>query len=181
VPTVIREAALRHALCFALDEADGSRFIQLKERLEEAFPDLFPRFQNAFALLGAPAPIMHLWRLPGLDSVDLSLGRLGARTVRMEPDPGSGLPQLPPDAVWVVPTREGAQPAASTYLEGASLEEAKRLLPRLAAAGRTAYLAPVRSIFETYALMYFPLQLELDSEGRILRIRMGDAALAKRP
>jgi hypothetical protein len=179
VPRVVRDSALRHALCFALDEADGVRFAQLKDRLEDAFPDLFPSFQNAFALLGSPAPVMHLWRLPGLESVDLPLSKLGGTKVRMETDPGVGLPPLAPDTVWVVPTLEGAQPEASSYLEGSSLEEANQLIPRLESAKRTAYLAPVRSVFEAYALMYFPLQIDLDAQGQILRIRMGDAALAK--
>ena len=180
-PVVVRATALRHALCFALSEADGERFAQLKDHLEEGFPELFPRFQSAFALLGAPAPMVHLWLLPGLESVDRSLGKLEGRRVRMEPDSGQGLPQLSPDTVWVVPTRDGSQPDASSYLEGASLEEANRLIPRLESAKRTAYLAPVRSVFETYALMYFPLQIDLDAEGRVLQICMGDAALVQRP
>jgi hypothetical protein len=180
-PPVVRDSALRHALCFALAEADGERFAQLKDRLEEDFPDLFPRFQNAFSLLGAPAPVVQLWSLPDLEAMDRSLGKLGGLKVNLVPDPGTGLPEMPPDTVWVVPTREGSQPRASSYLEGASLEEAKRLIPRLEAAQRRAYLAPVRAAFEAYALMYFPLQIELDAEGKVLRIRMGDAALTKQP
>ena len=180
-PGMVRDSALRHALCFALAEADGARFSQLKNHLEEGFPELFPQFQNAFSLLGAPAPVVHLWLLPGMESVDLSLGKLGGAKVRLESDPGEGLPVLPADTVWVVPTREGSQPAASSYLEGSSLAEANQLVPRLEAAKCKAYLAPVRSVFETYALMYFPLQIELDADGLVLRIRMGDAALAKRP
>jgi hypothetical protein len=113
--------------------------------------------------------------------MDRSLGKLGGLKVNLVPDPGTGLPELTPDTVWVVPTREGSQPRASSYLEGASLEEAKRLIPRLEAAQRQAYLAPVRAVFETFALMYFPLQIELDAEGKVLRIRMGDAALTKQP
>lgn len=180
-PEVVRATALRHALCFALDEADDARFVQLKDRLEEGFPELFPKFQNAFSLLGSPGPVVHLWRLPGLESVDLSLGGLGGTRVVMMADPGEGLPELPPGTVWVVPTRDGSQPVGSSYLEGASLEEAQYLAPRLEAARRRAYLAPVRSVFEPYALMYFPLAIELDALGTILHIRMGDAALAARP
>lgn len=180
-PMVVRDSALRHALCFALSEADEARFTLLKERLEDGFPELFPQFQNAFALLGAPGPVVQLWTLPGMEAMDRSLGKLGGRRIRMEPDPGKGLPQLPPDTVWVVPTRDGSQPVASSYLEGSSLKEAKQLIPRLESAGRTAYLAPVRSSFEAYALMYFPLQIDLDADGLVLRIQMGDAALAQRP
>lgn len=180
-PGVVRDSALRHALCFALDEADGDRFAQLKDRLEEGFPEIFPKFQNAFSLLGAPAPVVHLWLLPAMNSVDLSLSKLGGSKVRLAPDSGKGLPELPPDTIWVVPTREGSQSESSSYLEGASLEEAKQLIPRLEAAKRMAYLAPVRSVFEAYALMYFPLQIDLDAQGNVLRIRMGDAARAKHP
>lgn len=177
-PPVIRDSAMRHAFCFALAEADSERFAALKEKYEDDFGTLFPLFQSAFSLLGTPAPVVHLWRLPDLTSVDLPLSELGGRHVRFQPDPGKGLPALPPDTAWVVPTRDGSQPEASTYLEGASLFEARQLIPRLEAAGRTAYLAPVRKVFETYALMYFPIQIELDDQGNITRIRMGDAALA---
>lgn len=180
-PAVVRDSALRHALCFALDEADGDRFTRLKERLEEDFPEFFPPFQNAFSLLGSPAPVLRLWALPGMEAVELALGELGGAKVRLEPDPGNGLPELPPDTVWVVPTRDGSLPDSASYLEGASLEEARLLAPRLEAAKRTAYLAPSRTVFEKYALMYFPLQIDLDGQGTIRRIRMGDAALAKRP
>lgn len=180
-PGVVRGLALRHALCFALAAGDAERFGQLKERLEGDLPDTFPPFQNAFSLLGAPAPVVHLWKLPGMESVDVSLGRLGGRRVRFEPDPGAGLPELPPDTAWVVPTRDGSQPAASAYLEGPSLAEAEKLAPRLSAAGRTAYLAPVRSVFEEYALMYFPIEILLDPQGLVLSIRMGDAARVPLP
>ena len=178
-PAMVRSYALRHALCFALAEADLERFTRLKERQEEACPDFFLKFQNAFSLLGAPAPVMHLWALPRMESVDLPLASLGGAKVRLEPDPGTGLPELPPDTAWVVPTRDGVQPAESSYLEGVSLEEARRLIPRLEAARRTAYLAPIRSVFEAYALMYFPIEIQLDAQGRIASIRMGDAALAR--
>jgi len=179
-PLVVRESALRHALCFALDEADGGRFAGLKDRLEDDFPELFPKFQNAFALLGSPAPVVHLWSLPGLEPLTVSLAGLGGVNVRLEADPGEGLPVLAPDTVWVVPTRRGSQPASSSELEDESLAEAQRLIPRLETAGRTAYLAPVRAVFENYALMYFPIQVALDAQGWITGVRMGDAALAKR-
>ena len=180
-PAVVRDIALRHALCFALAESDGERFARLKDRMEADFSDIFPKFQNAFSLLGAPAPVVHLWTLPRMESVDLSLGRLGGTRIRVEPDPGQGLPVFPSGTVWVVPTRDGSQPESSSYLEGPSLSEAQQLIPRLETGNRTAYLAPVRSVFETYALMYFPIQIELDAQGTILSIRMGDAALAKKP
>jgi hypothetical protein len=178
-PLVVRDSALRHALCFALDAGDGLRFARLKEDLEEDFPDTFPKFQNAFALLGAPAPVVQLWSLPGLEPLEVSLGQLGGTRVRLEADPVKGLPELAADTVWVVPTTAGSQSPASAVLQGESLAEAELLLPRLVAAGRRAYLAPVRATFEAYALMYFPIELQLDAQGGITRIRMGDAALAR--
>lgn len=178
-PSVVRALALRHAFCFALAEGDGERFAALKDQAEDDFKDLFPSFQRAFALLGAPAPVVHLWTLPELKSVDLPLSGLGGTRLRFEMDSGKGLPVLSPGTVWIVPTLEGSQPNASSYLEGDSLAEAKRLVPRLQAANRTAFLAPSRSVFETYALMYFPIQIDLDEAGTIRRILMGDAALAR--
>jgi len=157
-PGVVRSLSLRHAFCFALAEGDTERFA---------------------SLLGAPAPVVHLWTLPALESVDLPLSALGGARLRFEMDPGQGLPAFPAGTIWIVPTLEGRQPDASTYLEGDSLEEAKRLIPRLKAAGRTAFLAPSRGVFEAYALMYFPLQIDVDGQGNIQRIIMGDAARAR--
>ena len=178
-PGVVRSLALRHALCFALDAGDADRFVQVREACGEDFQDLLADFQNAFALLGSPAPLLSLWKLPGLEPVDLSVSQLGVRQVRIEADPGNGLPQLPADAIWVVPTLEGSQPRASATLEGSSRAEAERLASRLRTAGRTAYLAPVREALETYALTFFPIRIDLDAGGAVTRIRMGDALLAR--
>jgi hypothetical protein len=178
-PVVVKGLAFRHALCFALAEGDVDRFTGLKARFEEDSLDYLLAFQKAFSLLGAAAPVVRLWKLPAMEPVDLSLGQLGGRSLRFEMDPGTGLPAFPAGTVWVVPTSEGSLPEASLYLEGDSLEEAERLVPRLQAAGRIAYLAPSRSVLEAYALMYFPLQMDLDEQGTVIGIRMGDAALAK--
>ena len=178
-PQVVKGYALRHALCFALAEADVERFGLLKNRLGDAIPDYFVQFQNAFALLGGPAPVVQLWRLPAMEPVQVSLAQLGGRQLRIESDPGEGLPDMPEGTAWVVPTREGSQPPGASSLEGASLEEARQLVPRLEAAGRTAYLVPVQADLALYALMYFPIRIDMDAEGLILRIRMGDAALAR--
>ncbi len=179
-PGMVRSSALRHALCFALAEADLERFGRLKEWQEDAWSDFFTRFQNAFSLLGSPAPVVRLWSLPRMEPADVSLAELGGLQVRLEPDPGAALPDLPPGTAWIVPTRDGVQPEESSYLEGVSLEEARSLAARLEAAGRTAYLAPTRSVLEAYALMFFPARIVLDRQGRIKSIRMGDAALAVR-
>jgi hypothetical protein len=74
---------------------------------------------------------------------------------------------------------EGSQPRAAATLEGSSRAEAERLAARLRTAGRTAYLAPVREVLETYALMFFPIRIDLDAGGAVARIRMGDALLAR--
>lgn len=180
-PGIVRDYALRHALCFALADADEARFAQLKDSADEDAADPVQKFQRAFALLGSPSPVLHLWRLPELKSVDLPLDQLGGLHVVIQADPGQGLPDLPVDTAWVVPTREGAQPPDFPDLVGSSLEEARQLIPRLNESRRHAYLAPVRSVLEKYALMYFPIFIDLGVDGAIRRICMGDAALARKP
>jgi hypothetical protein len=173
--------AQRHALCFALAEGDEARFAFLKENYPGVFPELYMAFQRAFALLGSPSPAFSLWKLPELSRTDSSLGELGSRRIWMGADPGQDLPALEAGITWIVPTKDGLQPEALNDLIEPSLGEAHALASRLKAAGRTAYLAPVRKPFEIYALMYFPILLELDGEGLVRKIRMGEAALAKEP
>lgn len=173
------EYALRHALCFALAEADEVRFAQLKERWSAPAPDIFLDFQRAFALLGSPSPLFTLWKLPDMTTGDFSLHALGTHRIWIAADSGKGLPELPADAIWIMPTKQGLQPEGQNTLLEPELSEARSLAARLQEAKREAYLAPVRKPFETYALMYFPILIELDAEGSIRKIRMGDAALAK--
>jgi len=173
------EYALRHALCFALAEADEARFAALKEHWSEPAPDLFLDFQRAFALLGSPSPVFTFWKLPELTLLERALQALGSPRLWIAADPGRTLPDLPEGAAWIVPTKEGVQPEGQNDLVEPSLGEARDLSARLKAAGRSAFLAPSRKPFETYALMYFPIQVDLDAAGAITRIRMGDAALAK--
>jgi len=173
------EYALRHALCFALAEADEARFAALKEHWSEPAPDLFLDFQRAFALLGSPSPVFSLWKLPELTLSERTLQALGSPRLWIAADSGKALPELPEGTVWIVPTKDGLQPEGQNDLVEPSLGEARDLSARLKAAGRSAFLAPIRKPFETYALMYFPIQVELDGAGAIRRIRMGDAALAK--
>lgn len=78
-PALLRGFALRHALCFALAEGDAARFAALRERYGEGADDVFGQVQPAFALLGAPAPRLRLWRLPGLEEDARPLSELGAR------------------------------------------------------------------------------------------------------
>ena len=180
-PDLLQDFALRHALCFALAEGDEARFAQLKERWSESVPVLFLNFQRAFALLGCPSPLFSLWKLPEITALDISLQALGAQKIWMAQDPGQGLPELPADTVWIVPTKEGKQPQEQFELLEPSLGEARSLAARLRKAGRSAFLAPTRKSFETYALVYFPIHLDLDSAGVIRKIRMADAALAQEP
>jgi len=178
-PDVLMGYALRHALCFALYEADEDRYSKLKEAWSGYAPDVFVGFQRAFALLSVPSPSFSLWKLPEIVPADLSLSELGTKRVWISADPSVGLPDLPPDTTWIVPTEKGLQPEGSISLVEPDLIQARRLSAKLTAAKRVAYLAPVRKPFETYALMYFPILIELDAAGIIRKIQMGDAALVK--
>lgn len=178
-PGMIQGFALRHALSFALAEADEPRFAQLKERWSDLDGAQILAFQRAFALLGSPSPRFRVWRLPDLRPDDMTLGEMGTRKIWMAADSGEGLPDLGPDTAWLVPTLEGAQPEGEDSLLEPGLSEAKRLNERLQKAGRKAYLAPVREPFERCALMYFPIRIELTEAGLIRTIQMGDAALVR--
>jgi hypothetical protein len=175
---MIQGFALRHALSFALAEADEPRFAQIKERWSDLDGSQVMAFQRAFSLLGSASPRFRVWRLPDLRPDDLSLSEMGGRTIWMAADSGQGLPELESDTVWLVPTREGSQPEGEDSLVEPGLTEGKSLSNRLQAAGRKAFLAPVRAPFERCALMYFPIRIELTSSGDIRSIRMGEAALA---
>lgn len=178
-PPVVRGWALRHALCFALAEGAENRFGELREAWGEAAPDLFQAFQRAFGLLGAPAPSLPLWTLPGLEATEVALAdRPGAR-VRLEPPDQD--PLLPPPGIdlWIVPSQLGLQPMEDPFLRNGELAEGRALAERFRRAGFTAYLASSRRPFEALALVYFPVELQVDAQGRVAAIRMGDAALVQ--
>lgn len=178
---LMREYALRHALCFALADKDELRFASLKARWEEEAPRLFPGFQRAFALLGRPLPRLRLWALPGLSGLDESLAGKGFRVIRIEVPPEGGPLATPdPDTAWLLPSREGQVEANAAELDPATLLEAQGLAARTPAGARTLYLAPSRASLETYGLTFFPARLDLDSEGLVKGIYLGDAARAKR-
>lgn len=170
-PGMIRGWALRHALSFALAEGDETRLLALKTKFGDELPNVFPPFQRAFSLLGGPAPRFYLWSLPDLQPLDLSFSRMGSR-VFISP---LELP-APPDSAWIIPAPTTDLPTNLSTLEGASLTEAKRLSEQIRAMGREAYLAPSRSPLEALALVYFPIDIRMDGAGKILSIRMGDAA-----
>jgi len=170
--------ALRHALSFALAEADESRLGVLKDRWSEEDPDQFLAFQRAFALLGAPSPRFRIWRLPDIRPDDLTFSEMGGRVLWIAEDSGKTLPELGEGTTWIVPTADGSQPEGSDSLEGPTQRQAENLTQRLQAVGRKAFLAPVREPFVKCALMYFPIRVELAEGGTIRSILMGDAALA---
>lgn len=175
-PPVVRGWALRHALCFALAEGAEGRFGELREAWGEAAPDLFQAFQRAFGLVGAPAPRLPVWTLPGLEATELVLAdRPGAR-VRLEPPDQD--PLLPPPGIdlWIVPSQLGLQPMEDPFLRGSELKEGRVLAERFRRAGLAGYLASSRKPFEDLAFVYFPVELQVDVQGRVAAIRMGDAA-----
>jgi len=174
---VVRGWALRHAFCFALAEADEARLAELKEACGEEVPDLVRQFQRAFALLGGPLPRIYLWSLPELEALDIPLSRLGPRIYILPLEPGA--PQPPEDCTWIIPCVNSNLPLQVSGLEGASLEESRRIAEQVRPMGRKTYLAPSREPFLACALAYFPIDIRLDAGGLIRSIRMGDAALAK--
>jgi hypothetical protein len=167
--------ALRHALCFALAEKDEARLADLRAKVPEGQEPIFKGFQSAFGLLGGFMPPTRLWLLPGGEAQDLSLGREGA-PVWIAP-PGEGdLPPLPPGTTWVIPSLSGGQDSAEPRLVVPLAAEAQPLATRLGAARRTALFAASRTPFERLGLVYFPILMRFDGQGRVLDIRMGDAA-----
>lgn len=178
---VVRGFALRHALCFALAEGDEGRLAALKEGLGEDVPDILAPFQTAFALRGAFAPTLRLWALPDLAPVSVMLAQPGIRTVRIAQAGEGPLAPPPVDTLWIIPTREGNAPQTADRLDEEARQEAAGLISRMPQDAARIYLAPVRSELMRFGLAFFPLVLELDGEGRVQRVRMGDAALATVP
>ncbi|MFN8010419.1 MAG: hypothetical protein U0P81_03350 [Holophagaceae bacterium] len=172
---LIRGYALRHALCFAVAEGDESRFLDLRRRHDVEEGDLFRSFQRLFSLVGGPAPRVRLYRLPGLELQDLSLADLGGRRIWMMPR-RERLEALPAATAWIIPSASGSQDEGEPSLDPQAREEAEGHARLLREAGRQAWFAASRAPFEALGLMYFPLQIDLDVEGRVQRIRMGDAA-----
>lgn len=179
---LFREYALRHALCFALAEQDEARFTELRERWGDQVSGLFPSFQRAFALLGAPLPVLRVFGMPDLRPQDESLGTR-YRHLRIEGLPKEGaLAALPKDQAWLLPTQRGTLPLDEADLDPESLQEAQALKAHLPADATGYYLAPCRDSLETHALVLFPVLVDLDEAGRVTKIQMGDAArAAKKP
>lgn len=86
------------------------------------------------------------------------------------------LPDLPPRVAWVIPSAEAGLDARGASLPDNLLEEGRALAARLQATGRTARFAPSRPAFEALGLVWFPILIDLDAQGTVRTIRMGDAA-----
>jgi hypothetical protein len=174
-PSLTRGYALRHALCWALADRDEARFAVVRYQAGEDALDL-QGFQRLFGLLGGPSPVLRLWTLPGLDYQDLRLDQLGARRAWICPAEEGGLPELPAGTVWIIPSASGGLDEREASLSEALLAEGRGLADRLRPAGRTAYFAPSRAAFEGLGLAWFPILMDLDAQGGIQGVRMGDAA-----
>lgn len=174
VHPTLRGWAIRHALCFALAEADEARLTSLREQHGEDLPGFFQTFQRAFGLLGGPAPRFDLWSVPDLKPVDPALSELGAR-IWVAPF------ELPPpfDAAWIIPASASDLPVYASRLDGESLAEAVRTADQFRAAFRTGHFAASRAPWEERALAYFPIEIRFDESKRVKSIRMGDAAQAR--
>src|SRR5512133_470921 len=178
-PGLTRGYALRHALCWALADQDEARFASLKARADEAAEPVVSQFQRLFGLLGGPSPVLRLWALPGQDYQDLRFDELGVRRLWILPATEDPLPDLPADVAWIIPSLDAGRDDRSASLPGGLLAEAQALSARLKAAGRTARYVPSRAAFEGLGMAWFPILIELDGQGNIKAVRMGDAAPQK--
>jgi hypothetical protein len=178
-PGLTRGYALRHALCWAVAEQDEARFAALKARADEAAEPVLSRFQRLFGLLGGPSPVLRLWNLPGQDYQDLRLDELGARRLWILPAEDGALPDLPADVAWIIPSLNAGSDDRSASLPQGLAAEVQALSVRLQAAGRTARFVPSRAAFEALGMAWFPILIELDGQGNLRTVRMGDAAPLK--
>ncbi|HJV89508.1 MAG TPA: hypothetical protein VJ623_04315 [Holophagaceae bacterium] len=175
---LIQGYAFRHALCFALAEKDEARLGDLRGKTPEDQDDLFAAAQVLFGHLGHPLPTVRLWTLPGLRLDDRPLAGLGGNRVWIAPFEGT-LPRIPPGCAWVVPTAGGVADPTEATLDEVSTTEAGPVVQALQRTQDTAWLAPSRADFERLGLVHFPAFLRFDAEGRLVEVRMGDAAPAQ--
>ena len=175
-PALTRGYALRHALCWALAEGDEARLSGLRSVADPTAEDTLKGFQRLFGLLGGPTPVLRLWSLPGLDYRDLRLDQLGGVRIWICPLEVGALPELPTGTNWIIPSTSGGLDERDASLSEPLLKEGQALAERLRPAGRSAFFAPSRAAFERLGLAWFPILIELDGQGAIRAIRMGDAA-----
>jgi hypothetical protein len=175
-PALTRGYALRHALCWALAEQDEGRFTTVRAKTNEDAEDTLKGFQRLFGLLGGPAPVLRLWSLPELEYRDLSLGQMGATRAWIRPAEDGPLPETPAGTAWIIPSANGNLDERDASLSESLLAEGQALAARFRSTGRSALFAPSRPAFERLGLAWFPILIELDGQGAIHAIRMGDAA-----
>jgi hypothetical protein len=170
---IIRGLALRHALCWALADGDEKRFAELKySKAGEDMPSIVTLFQKAFALLGGPLAPLRLW--------DTSLEELPAEQAafgRIWISPAADLP--PPDhsATWIYPILGQAGFESGPAL--AWMSAAEELLKDNALAGYSVFFAPSQDELEMLGMALFPVLMELDQNGDVASVKMGDACPSK--
>jgi hypothetical protein len=177
-PALTRGYALRHALCWALAEQDDARFTRIRSAAGDGAQNL-QGFQRLFGLLGGPSPVLRLWALPGLAYRDLKLDQLGASRIWICALDEGPIPELPADTSWIIPSSTGVLDEREANLPELLLTEGRALADRLGPAGRSALLAPSVAAFERLGLVWFPILIELDAQGNLRSVRMGDAAPAR--
>jgi len=175
-PALTRGYALRHALCWSLAEKDEARFLALRSGSRPETEDTLKGFQRLFGLLGGPSPTLRLWDLPDLGYQDRGLDQLGVRRIWICPAENETLQVIPADTVWIIPSETGSLNEREASLTESLLAEGQPLALRLRAAGRKAHFAPSRPAFERLGLSWFPILMELDAQGAVQSIQMGDAA-----
>ncbi|GLH74112.1 hypothetical protein GETHLI_26140 [Geothrix limicola] len=178
-PYLTRGYGLRHALCWALAQQDEARFSRLRAAAGPASETMIQGFQRLFGWLGNPSPTLRLWSLPGLDYQDLRLDQLGGARVWIHPADADSLPPLPAGTAWIIPSASAGLDERAASLSEPILAEGQALAGRLQSAGRTAHFAPSQAAFEQLGLLWFPILIDLDGQGNIRSIRMGDAAPPK--
>ena len=176
---LVREAALRHALSFALAASDEARLAALKAEYGTEAPEAFRPFLKAQGVLGGPIPQIRVWGLPDLAPRLLADSLGGARRIWIAPAPEGILPTMPPDVLWLIPTVHGLAPANEELLDDASRTEGDALAARLKATGLNAALAPSRASLEMAGLVHFPALIEVDAQGNLQRILLAEACLAE--
>lgn len=179
VPAVLRTSALRHALCYALAEGDTERFGRLRREVGDEDPDLFLTFQRTFALLGGPSPRFRLWSLPDLHRQECGLQDLGSRRILIHPWLKGERPCRPEGAAWIIPLLEDHLPGLGDGLDTPRQKLGETLARDLGGDARNTWYAPGEEPMSTYGLIFFPVDIDLDSEGRIQRIAMGDASTSR--
>lgn len=182
VNPIIQGWALRHALCFALAEADEFRFSHIKDGFINEYTKLVIPFQNAFGLLGGKPPRFYLWSLPNISQMDVPLHLLGKR-IWIAP-----IDELPPpvdtDSLWIIPAFSSNLPSDSSSLDVSSRNECKEIINQIMSkqilskvSNTRICFAASRAPFEEIAFIFFPIEILLDDEkGIVKHLRIGDAA-----